>query len=339
MTPSQRFFAVAIAAVVALSVGPAVPQAERPGPARIEVRAAPIHHFEHRNPERRRFGALEFRGGLVLTSSYAHFGGLSGLLMASDGQHFLSISDKGHWLRGRITQDGDRPTAVVDAEMAPILGPDGRPLWERGWYDAESLAEDGGTVYVGIEKVNQIVRFDYGKEGLLARGQPIPLPPGVRTLPRSSGLEALAFVPKGMPLARTLIAISERGLDADGNILGFLIGGPTPGNFTLRRSDDYDMTDAAITSAADVLVLERRFTILRGAGMRIRRFPLADLKPGVLLDGEILIDADFAQEIDNMEGLGVHQNAAGETILTLISDDNFNPLQRTILLRFALARD
>lgn len=336
MTPSQRFFAVALAVVVALSVGPAVLQAERPGPVRIELRAAPIQHFEHRNPERSRFGALEFRGGLVLTSSYAHFGGLSALLMASDGQHFLSVSDKGHWLRGRITQDGDRPTAIVDAEMAPILGPDGRPLWERGWYDTESLAEDGGTVYVGIEKVNRIVRFDYGKDGLLARGQPIPVPPGVRTLPRSKGLEALAFVPKGMPLAGTLVAISERGLDADGNILGFLIGGPTPGIFTLRRSDDYDVTDAAITPAADLLVLERRFTILQGAGMRIRRFPLAALKPGVLLDGEILIDADFAQEIDNMEGLGVHQNAAGETILTLISDDNFNPLQRTILLRFAL---
>jgi hypothetical protein len=37
-----------------------------------------------------------------------------------------------------------------------------------------------------------------------------------------------------------------------------------------------------------------------------------------------------------MEALGVHRNAAGETILTIISDDNFNPLQRTILLRFAL---
>ena len=336
MTPSQRFFAVAIAAVVALSVGPAVPQAERPGPIRIEVRAAPILHFEHRNPERRRFGALEFRGGLVLTSNHAHFGGLSGLLMTPDGQHFLSVSDKGHWLRGRITQEGDRPIAVVDAEMAPILGSDGRPLLERGWYDAESLAGDGGIVYVGLEKVNQIVRFDYGKDGLLARGQPIPVPAGVRALPRGKGLEALAFVPKGMPLAGTLVAISEGGLDANGNIPGFLIGGSTPGTFTLRRSDDYDVTDAAITSAADLFVLERRFSILRGAGMRIRRFPLAALKPGVLLDGEILIEADFAQEIDNMEGLGVHQNAAGESILTVISDDNFNPLQRTILLRFAL---
>ena len=37
-----------------------------------------------------------------------------------------------------------------------------------------------------------------------------------------------------------------------------------------------------------------------------------------------------------MEGLAVHRNAQGEIVLTLISDDNFSPLQRTLLLQFAL---
>jgi hypothetical protein len=36
-----------------------------------------------------------------------------------------------------------------------------------------------------------------------------------------------------------------------------------------------------------------------------------------------------------MEGLAVHREG-GETILTLISDDNFSRLQRTLLLEFAL---
>ena len=47
------------------------------------------------------------------------------------------------------------------------------------------------------------------------------------------------FVPKGHALAGTLIAISERGLDASGNLLAFLIGGPSPGGFTVKRIDDY----------------------------------------------------------------------------------------------------
>ena len=37
-----------------------------------------------------------------------------------------------------------------------------------------------------------------------------------------------------------------------------------------------------------------------------------------------------------MEGLGIHRSPQGETVLTLISDDNFSALQRTILLQFTL---
>lgn len=313
------------------------PRAPEP-PVKIEIRAKPIASFDTRDPQRVRFGALEFRGGIELSSDYQNFGGLSGLYMAPDSVRFLALSDRGHWLRGRIIAEGDRPIRIEDTEMAPILGPDGRPLGARGWYDTESLAMDGGTAYVGVERVNQIVRFDYERQGLQARGQPIPLPPGVKEMPRNQGIEALAFVPKGMPLAGTLIAISERGLDAAGNIRGFLIGGPTPGDFTVVRSDDFDITDAAITPAGDLLILERKFSIFRGAGMRIRKIALADIKPGAVPDGPVLILADRANQIDNMEALSVHRNAAGETILTIISDDNFNPLQRTILLRFALVQ-
>jgi hypothetical protein len=37
-----------------------------------------------------------------------------------------------------------------------------------------------------------------------------------------------------------------------------------------------------------------------------------------------------------MEGLGIHRSPQGETVLTLISDDNFSALQRTLLLQFTL---
>jgi hypothetical protein len=40
-----------------------------------------------------------------------------------------------------------------------------------------------------------------------------------------------------------------------------------------------------------------------------------------------------------MEAIDAHRNASGETILTIISDDNFSPLQRTLLLRFALIEE
>ena len=85
-----------------------------------------------------------------------------------------------------------------------------------------------------------------------------------------------------------------------------------------------------------MLLLERWYRPLRGVGMRIRRIAGASLKPGAMLDGPYLIEADLGQEIDNMEGLCVHRGQ-GKTVLTLISDDNFSFLQRTVLLEFEMA--
>jgi len=318
---------------------PGVAQAPSPAepPAAITIESRPIAAFDIRDHSRRQFGLLEFRGGLTLSSSYRHFGGISAIRVGADGASFIALSDKGRWLRGRIVYDGTRPSGIVDAEMAPILGADGRPLADRGWFDTESIAEDGGTLYVGIERVNQIVRFDYGRYGLAARGQPIAVPPGVRSLPANKGLESLVFVPKGFTLAGTLIAISERGLDKAGNIVGFLIGGPSPGPLAVKRIASYDISDAALLPSGDLLILERKFSWTSGLSIRMRRVALGDVKPGALLDGAALLEVDLGYEIDNMEGLSVHRTPGGETVLTLISDDNFSILQRTLLLQFTLA--
>jgi hypothetical protein len=305
-------------------------------PIKIEVRAKPIAAFDPRDPSRQRFGGLLFRGGLELSSSYREFGGISALRVMADGTNFIAATDKGRWLRGRILYENSRPIGIAEAEMAPMLGPDGRTLAARGWYDTESIAEDGGTLYVGIERVHQIVRFNYGKDGLLARGHPIPAPPALKKLPANKSLEALVFVPKGLPLAGTLIAISEQGLDAAGNIRGYLIGGPSPGEFTVKRHDEFDISDAAITPGGDLLVLDRRLSWTRGLAVRIRQIPLTTLKPGAVLDGPVLLEADMAHQLDNMEGLSVHREADGSVVLTLISDDNFFALQRTLLLQFTL---
>jgi hypothetical protein len=52
------------------------------------------------------------------------------------------------------------------------------------------------------------------------------------------------------------------------------------------------------------------------------------------VDGEILLTADKSFHVDNMEGLSIHRNAEGQTIFTIVSDDNFSVAQRTLLLQF-----
>ncbi len=333
----HRRFVCSLAAAWLIALASAAPAQRVAETRKVEIRAQTIEMFDPRDASRTRFGALAFRGGLVLTSSHAEFGGISSLRVGADGARFLATSDKGNWLRGRIVYRGTAPIGIADAEMAPILGADGRPLNKRGWYDTESLAEDGGTVYVGIERVHEIVRFDYGRHGLRARGQPIPVPAGIKALPNNKSLECLVVPPRGVPHAGTLIAISERGVDSKGNILGWLIGGASPGAFTVKRTDEFEVSDCAVTPRGDLLILERSFSWLRGVAMRIRRVPLARVAPGALLDGPELIVADMGYQIDNMEGLSVHTAADGALVLTLISDDNFSPLQRTVLLQFTLA--
>src|ERR1019366_4091084 len=82
---------------------------------------------------------------------------------------------------------------------------------------------DGPYVYIGLERVNQVLRFDFSKGFTRSRGEVFPMPPAVRKLPYNKGLEALVRVPRGLPLAGTLIAISERGLDEKGNLIAFLV--------------------------------------------------------------------------------------------------------------------
>jgi hypothetical protein len=305
--------------------------------ARITIQSQAVEAFDPREPTRTAFGALSFRGGLVLESSHRDFGGLSGLRFLDNGERFLAVTDKGHWLRGRLVYRDGRPIAIADAELAPILGPDGQPRKRRP-YDAESLSLDGGTAYAGMERINQILRFDYGKDGLRARGHPIAVPSAVKRLPFNKGLECLALAPKDSALADTLIAISEQGLDTRGNLLGFLVpaAGGAGGAFSLRRTDDFDVSDCAVTPRGELLMLERRFTWVRGVAMRIRSVPLGKVKPGALVEGTELIFADMGYQIDNMEALAVHRESDGALVLTLLSDDNFSPLQRTVLLQFTL---
>ena len=232
--------------------------------------------------------------------------------------------------------DRGKPAGIADAEMAPILGPDGKPLAARGWFDAESLADANGTLYVGIERVEKIVRFDYVKDGLAARGVPIEVPADFKTFKFNKSLECLAVPPPGSPLAGQLIAVTERSLDAQGNHRSYIFDGGKVARFSVKRSGDFDVSDCTILPPANLLLLERSFSLTRGVAMRIRRIPLGLIKPNALVDGTPLIVADLGYQIDNMEGIAVNRNAAGETIITLVSDDNFSVLQRNLLLQFAI---
>jgi hypothetical protein len=329
----------AMAASVVLAGGGSAAARGRWAPKSIQVVSRPLDGFALLDSGLRRFGSLEFMGGLDLRADDDHFGGFSGLAMYPDGQRFLALSDHGVWLQGRLTLAGDRPSSISDAVMAPMLDADGLPLADTRAHDTEALALVDGLAYVGIERVHAVMRFPVGRDGLIARGQVIPVPAAAKTLSPNQGLEAIGILPAG-PLAGSLIAIAERSGKGDtAPTKGFFVQ-PQREGFQVARSNDYSITDLAfLPDGGDMLLLERRFSWMSGVSMRIRRIDLRSIRPGALLDGPVLIEAGMHFRIDNMEGLSVHRAAGGDTVLTLISDDNFSPLQRTIMLRFRLLPD
>ena len=151
-------------------------------------------------------------------------------------------------------------------------------------------------------------------------------------------MEALVFIPKGNPPGGFLVAFSEKCLDKNGNLIAYIIEDTDQTEFAVKRSDDYDISDAVLLPDGDVLILERKFEYLKGASMRIRRIPVSTIRPGALADGPVLLEADMQYHVDNMEAIAVHRDASGEIILTMMSDDNFSKMQKTLLLQFILRK-
>lgn len=304
----------------------------------ITVRATPIEALREGRPDERRFGDLTFRSGLVLESDAPGFGGLSGLWRSADGADIVAVTDNAQWLTARVTSAEGRLSGLSDVVLSPVLGAKGEPLRETAAYDTEALAIDGGVAYVATERVHEVRRFEWSRDGVLARGETVPVPDEAKRLPANASLEALAVAPPGHPLAGRLIAVAEQSRPgAAAPTRGWVLTGERPFGFDVARSADYDVTDMAFLPSGELLLLERRFFPWSGVACRMRRIAADAIRPDTTVDGRVIFEVDRFYVIDNMEGLALHLDpASGETLVTLVSDDNFSRAQRTLMLEFTL---
>jgi hypothetical protein len=337
--------AISIFGLGALLVAPAL--ADKPAdaltaPITTPVTAIPIT-FDRDEPERTAFGKLVFRGGLNLFGKSRHFGGFSGIALDASGTTLLAVSDAGTWMRAKLDYDGRKLKALQNVVLGPILGHDGKPLKTDAERDSEGLAlatgdTRQGAAFVSFEREQRIMRYPFTATRFGPPDRAVPLPKESKRMSANRGIEAVALIRAGR-LKGTIVAFSERLTDRAGNLKGWLIGGRGAGTITLRRLGGFDITDAAGLPDGGIVLLERRFRYSEGVKMRIRRIAATELKPGALIEGETLLEAHDNLNIDNMEAITATRSAAGETILTLMSDDNFSPLQRSLIMQFALPAD
>ena len=223
-----------------------------------------------------------------------------------------------------LLSDGAAPVICITAEGArPPAG-------------AEGLALMPGAAIVSYEQNHRVdVYSDPGFETSGPKGSyAIPYPRGEIRINR--GFETIAVAPEDGPLAGAPVIVAERSLDAQGNMMAAILDGPLKGTFSVVRNDPYDATDGSFLPNGDLLLLERRFRLSDGVGMRIRRIKAEDIRPGAVVAGEVLIDADMSHQIDNMEGLDILQLPDGDIRIVVVSDDNHSILQRNLMLEFRL---
>ncbi len=284
-----------------------------------------------------RFGRLEFVGGLAMTSSGSNFGALSAFRFLDGGASFIGVSDTGFWFAGTLGRDQEgRPAGIADFRMRPMLDETGdaeRSKWET---DAEGLLVDGSRVTASFEREHRISSGELDTDTLNIELKDERLPVPARELRNNRGFETLAIAPVGSPLEGARVAVTEKSLNKNGDIFAAVLEGPEKGVFYIVRNGGFDITDGDFTPKGDLLLLERRFNMAGGIAIRIRLVQGGKIKKNATVDGEILLEADMAYQIDNMEALDVWQDALGATYLTLLSDDNHSILQRNILLEFKL---
>jgi len=319
--------AVLFAAILSAS---ALPISGNPIPVTFSI----IENFAYYGGKTR-FGALEFRGGLVVSSKDKRFGGWSGIQVLPGGRDAVIVSDLGYLLEARLDYRDNRLSGISIPHLMPALPGSGKGIKRN---DSEDLAIGAGNeIIIALEEDNQQIVLRPMVDGKWVRPQRVRVPDAHRKLGINKGIESVALIPPGLPHAGHILAIAERPTRRSGSeIPCWILNAVT---CSIRKRDRFEITSARFLPDGDLLILERRLAPGFDLAMRLRRIPASQIGGKAAMDGEIVMEADLSKQIDNMEGLSVHRDESGQTIITLVSDDNRNIFQRTLILQFALVGD
>ena len=271
-------------------------------------------------------GMLRFVRGWRLVSPNSAFGGFSALAVLGPGR-FQLASDNGYWARLTLGADG----AVSDARIAMLPLGSGRSQ-RKSQRDVESMAFDpaSGKSWVALEGLNQVWRLDPALGRIESRAR-LPRP----FWPSNRGAEAMVRLAGG----RTVIFSEDADDDPRGREALLFTGDPAePGTKAVRFFYDSEgkglVSDAAVLPDGRILLVHRRlgldpiFTTILGI------VDPAAIRPGARLTSRMIgrVPAALA---DNYEGAAIERRG-GRTFLWLVSDNNFNNWQRSLLVEFEL---
>ena len=293
------------------------------------MQASPVS-LQEDQPDRVRLDALRFEAGFALGAADPRFGGLSGLWLAPDGHEIIMASDHGTIWSAAPEHEDDRLIGFADWQAAALGRAAGDPA---GRIDAEALTDDAaGGLIVAVEGALPLRRIAHDDP---AAAEPLPAADRLREAGAkagNAGIEALATLLDG-----GLLALSEGVFAAPGRLAAWLV---EDGRVTPLR---YLVSDGFVPTGADrlddtIYIVERRFSLLDGGfASRVVALDIEQIRDGGLLSSHPLAQLGRPAISENFEAIAVRRAMDGRTLIYLVSDDNFLPLQRTLLLQFSLA--
>jgi hypothetical protein len=329
----RRFFSRLILMTPLCALAASAPVRLNPVPAlnfRLDVSSLTLASTEGQPLVR---GQVKLRSAWRLTSETEDFGGISalGIDLGHTGPELLAISDAGGVFHLPLNLHGGDNAA----RMAPL--PDGcsNRIQKRD-QDLEALTLDAvsGDWWVALESNNKMCRFDHEMAATRAVGMPRPM----RHWPATGGPEAITHLSDGR-----FAVFSERADDANAPITPLLIfdSDPvTPGTpFTAlryRAPEGYRPVDAVEVSSGRLLVLHRRFTLPFRFTSVITLVDIRGARAEAPISGRVIAEISNPDIAENYEGIAA-QRRDDETLIWLVSDDNFFWLQRTLLLQLSWA--
>lgn len=266
---------------------------------------------------------VSFAGGVqLLTPTLSPLRSLSDLKLLG-GNDFVAVSDQGDLVRGSLRLDADGQLVGLDQLRSHRLTlTDGSPIVNKAEGDAEGLAIlPDGDLLISFEGNHRI--WNYGPLEALQKPKDLPRP--MWDFKPNGGMEALAA--RDQNLWRVA---GEDGGVWDCNRLTCTVIQLPP--VEPPKDADYRTTGMdRDPQGQGYWVVQRRFVPPLDARARVRRMA----EDGTL--GPVLVELKLPGTTDNFEGIGVEMRGE-KTRVYILSDDNENPLQRTLMLAFDVER-
>ena len=306
------------ALALALTACAQPPLAKGPGGlgAAIKVDVVPVA-LNPTDPTQTTLGNFRYAGGLVLTAkTTGRLHGLSDIKVAAN-RSLVAVSDDGDLFRAKVVLDDlGRLSGLSDSSIAPLTGLDGQALQGKTESDAEGLAIlANGDRLVSLERHDRILL--YPAKGGPAKAAPMP----DAVFPDNTGLEALSENPAAGP--RAYMAGGE---GSGQTWLCNVTSGCVTGH-RLDKPDEYGLVAIAPLSKGRLAYVLRAWDLMHGS----RVMMVIEDAQGREIDRLTL---EKPLTVDNLEGVAAVPGANGSIRFYLLSDDNFSPAQRTILLAF-----